>query len=300
MRTVRQLVMAGAAGFCLALGGQANAATGSGTLDFTFTGFSGAFASAPASADPSNPADYSLIGSVNGVEPVYNGTSVDAGFGFRYLGGDGPLSGQSATLVYDNLPGAIPNVITFTPEAGFSNVSTGQPFKVGTLSFTNGQWVGGSFDPLNNMVSNLNFTLTTASSTPEFNQVIHDSVMMTTNQLKNRIAPDGTDLCTTSQGQMDEADFVSFAGAPQLGSLRVYDQTCKPSGATNQGTIDLWMKFGSLDYDSLKNVGGSGFFSPSTGVGNLGVPEPATWSMLILGFGALGLAMRRRRALAPI
>jgi hypothetical protein len=28
------------------------------------------------------------------------------------------------------------------------------------------------------------------------------------------------------------------------------------------------------------------------------VPEPATWAMLILGFGAAGSAIRRRRALA--
>lgn len=25
------------------------------------------------------------------------------------------------------------------------------------------------------------------------------------------------------------------------------------------------------------------------------VPEPATWSMMILGFGAIGVAMRRRK-----
>jgi hypothetical protein len=29
-----------------------------------------------------------------------------------------------------------------------------------------------------------------------------------------------------------------------------------------------------------------------------GVPEPATWATMLLGFGAIGLAMRRRRALA--
>jgi hypothetical protein len=29
-----------------------------------------------------------------------------------------------------------------------------------------------------------------------------------------------------------------------------------------------------------------------------GVPEPATWAMMLLGFGAIGLAMRRRRRLA--
>ncbi|WP_293906105.1 PEPxxWA-CTERM sorting domain-containing protein [Phenylobacterium sp.] len=30
-------------------------------------------------------------------------------------------------------------------------------------------------------------------------------------------------------------------------------------------------------------------------IGTAGVPEPATWTMLILGFGAVGVALRRRR-----
>ena len=27
-----------------------------------------------------------------------------------------------------------------------------------------------------------------------------------------------------------------------------------------------------------------------------GVPEPATWAMMLLGFGGIGMAMRRRRS----
>ncbi|MCW5735311.1 MAG: PEPxxWA-CTERM sorting domain-containing protein [Enhydrobacter sp.] len=39
-------------------------------------------------------------------------------------------------------------------------------------------------------------------------------------------------------------------------------------------------------------------FAILSGAGVGGVPEPATWAMMILGFGALGVAARRRRALA--
>lgn len=47
---------------------------------------------------------------------------------------------------------------------------------------------------------------------------------------------------------------------------------------------------GSLELNALVNVSGLAF--SYTGV----VPEPATWAMLITGFGAVGVAARRRRA----
>ncbi len=39
------------------------------------------------------------------------------------------------------------------------------------------------------------------------------------------------------------------------------------------------------------------FASDSANIGN-GVPEPATWAMMIIGFGGVGALMRRRRTLA--
>jgi len=54
--------------------------------------------------------------------------------------------------------------------------------------------------------------------------------------------------------------------------------------------------FGSY-YNVTSGVNGGS----STGFGNIttttvgAVPEPSTWAMMIIGFGALGLAMRRRR-----
>lgn len=295
MRMFRQVAMAGAAALCLAVAGKADA--GSFSISFNFTGFDGAFAAAAPGLDLSDPANYQLIGSVNGVEPVFDGQTVDSGFGSLYLSGHGPLSGQSATLIYDNLPGAVANVISFTPAPDYSNISVGQEFEIGTISFTNGQWVGGSADPAHNMPAYLHFSLTTTSTdTPAFNQQIDDSIVLTTNELKNQIAPDGTDLCTTAQGQHDEADFVSVQNGSFMGSARVPDKFCKAPTDTNQGTIELWTKFGSLDYVALRNPGGSAFFDPGTGVGPLGVPEPSSWVMSILGFAAMGFAARRRRS----
>ena len=35
-------------------------------------------------------------------------------------------------------------------------------------------------------------------------------------------------------------------------------------------------------------------------IGESPVPEPATWAMMLLGFGAVGYAMRRRRRRHPL
>jgi hypothetical protein len=47
---------------------------------------------------------------------------------------------------------------------------------------------------------------------------------------------------------------------------------------------------------NMQIVSGSGFAAPVTPP----VPEPSTWAMMLLGFGAIGLAMRRRRLLSQI
>lgn len=42
------------------------------------------------------------------------------------------------------------------------------------------------------------------------------------------------------------------------------------------------------------SFGGNATFTPTPGV-----PEPSTWAMMLLGFGAIGFAMRRRGAVEP-
>lgn len=50
---------------------------------------------------------------------------------------------------------------------------------------------------------------------------------------------------------------------------------------------------GDLDYDDLQFV-----FTNVRGVEVGGIPEPATWAMLIAGFGLVGMAARRRKDFA--
>ena len=76
------------------------------------------------------------------------------------------------------------------------------------------------------------------------------------------------------------------------------------TGASGNGTFTL--DFGAnaptsitlsdffTRYQSLQVGTGSG-----TGSQVPGVPEPGTWAMMLIGFGATGVAMRRRRRLQP-
>jgi hypothetical protein len=47
-------------------------------------------------------------------------------------------------------------------------------------------------------------------------------------------------------------------------------------------------------------IGGGGGGGGGTGTHPTGVPEPSTWALMILGFGVIGTAWRRRRALLKL
>jgi hypothetical protein len=75
--------------------------------------------------------------------------------------------------------------------------------------------------------------------------------------------------------------------------------------AVQQGSFSLAVNVGdnfALDQNSVDNIGGRGttvvsnFDGPVAGVG--GVPEPATWALMLSGFGGLGVILRRRRSQA--
>ncbi len=285
----------------LALAGEPAPAAGSGTVQFEFTSFNGPMALARQS-ELIDPTVWATRGVVNGVVPTANGWA-DAGYTgvdpYGYVTGamaQVPGGGSSVNLKYAwDTPGDYENVISFTPRS-FTNVAVGQDFVLGTLTFKNGGWYGGGATAAFNTPTSLGFTITTVSPTgPAFNQTLSGSITMVVN------APDPNDS-TTLAGQQAEADWVYFVGASggavaaDMGSFRVYDDCCKPEGATATGSVDVVARFGSLDLVSFANPQG-GFVNGSLGAlpPALPVPEPGTWVTLLAGLGLTGAAVRRRR-----
>ena len=72
---------------------------------------------------------------------------------------------------------------------------------------------------------------------------------------------------------------IESGGSSPLGGNFFYRNT----GNTDPVTAGAWTATG----DRLH-------YSFTFGAGNGGVPEPATWAMMIAGFGLAGAAMRRR------
>ena len=100
-----------------------------------------------------------------------------------------------------------------------------------------------------------------------------------------------------------------FNGATQIGA---YNLTAtlnglanagaykgNPNGGGNGGEAYAFINFTSttaFDRVQLTQGGGGGFELDNATVGVAAVPEPATWGMMLLGFGLVGTMARRRRA----
>ena len=140
------------------------------------------------------------------------------------------------------------------------------------------------------------------------------------------IVPD--DRLILHPGEFDNAAYVMFtatrAGTYFLGSEFTVQDT-NPSGVdisfflvsggdvqfvdyitslSSTYTSDGYFDFGLLAAgDSVGFIidKGDAYHNDSTGVGFalIGVPEPATWSLLITGFGMTGFVLRRRRSVVP-
>jgi hypothetical protein len=92
------------------------------------------------------------------------------------------------------------------------------------------------------------------------------------------------------QGSYANNDGIAFSGQPLAGGspYKTYRYAFTPLGA---GTLNL--QFATSSYDNIGPILDNVLVTQGGAV-----PEPATWAMLIAGFGLVGFAARRRRALS--
>ena len=172
-------------------------------------------------------------------------------------------SGQSTTISFGGPAGSTASADLFLTLTG-ANTSTG----VYDFSY--------SFTNTNASVSNLvDFGFTT---TPTLSKVTGTGMKF---ELDPNNFPGGYTVnvcaytgnnCDAANGQAD-----SFTGTFELTF----------AGGTSSITLDNWVD----RYASLTQLGG--ISGEGTPVGS--VPEPATWAMMLLGFGGMGVALRRSR-----
>lgn len=62
----------------------------------------------------------------------------------------------------------------------------------------------------------------------------------------------------------------------------------------NLGTVSQWENDGT--FNGRGTAWAFDVLNVDTAVNNTAVPEPATWAMMVVGFGAVGFAMRRKQA----
>lgn len=149
----------------------------------------------------------------------------------------------------------------------------------GTVTFNNDLGLGGSF--------------TTGFSDSNLTNPFTETLTFTT-------ATAGTvsiNLTTSTTGPENDTDFTSvfLTGTGLMGNILIPQTQGDPLEA--RGLANFALQAGTFTLNILGTPGTqNGSFGGSVAFqAQSAVPEPATWAMMLLGFGAVGFSMRRKR-----
>jgi hypothetical protein len=83
-------------------------------------------------------------------------------------------------------------------------------------------------------------------------------------------------------------------------ALNIINGALDTAGMLSNGDLQTWLvSAGPQTLKVFGNSGGNGEFTIDVAFAPTAVPEPATWAMMIIGFGAAGAMVRNRRKLVP-
>jgi hypothetical protein len=97
-------------------------------------------------------------------------------------------------------------------------------------------------------------------------------------------------------GSPDDYNYVTVDGVTLNGSALMGDPTVSANGDQKVGRTVFYDLGGDVAHDITFSSTGVAFEFDNVAVA--GVPEPATWALMIGGFGLAGVALRRRVAAA--
>jgi len=180
------------------------------------------------------------------------------------------------------------NELTFTSSPGpLLNVDPNLPFKLGTLTFTNGLWTGDADFGFSIVAHDL-----TTQTDHTFTGFVH--MGLTINDFANLTPAQNADFVFLTD--LAGAQLIDPLTNLPLGSLRAYELVDTPTG-TNIASADLFGVLGSLHPTSFQNpVGGFLDISVTPALGGpptSSVPEPGTLMLLITGFLAMAGTLRK-------
>ena len=136
--------------------------------------------------------------------------------------------------------------------------------------------------------SSSNFNFTTFSQAASASQALLDQVFVDSGSGQFDTNPALTFGCSDPDGCFVTMPYETFSGG-------FYAEEAWNTPTTDFGNVSLTVTgdFDSRNYDDHVYA----FFS-YVGPYVAGVPEPASWAMMLLGFAGIGLAMRRKAAAA--